>query len=457
MYHGDIRLGDTIDIKFTTVNTSGVPTTLAGTPVISAYVDNSLTELTAGITLTVDFDARTGLHNVRVVATSGNGYTTNTEIQLVITTGTVGGSSVVGYVIGTFSIEKRSLNKWLGTAPNALIAGRVDANAQAMAAAVIAAGTFAAGAIDAAAIATDAIGSAEFAQAAADKVWASVTRSLTDKVGFDLTAAAKEDVIKAVGGTADAGGSTTTIVDAERTEADTDYWKGSVVLITSGAAIGQARRISAFNAATDTLTVSPAFTQSIAAGVTYIILRTVAAEVLVDAIKASAIDATAIAAAAITAAKFATGAIDAAAVGTAAIDADALAAGAITAATFAAGAIDASAIAAAAITAAKFAANAIDAAAIAPDAIGASEFNQGAADKVFGTGAATLAELAQGVPSATPRPDQAMMLLYMALRNRLQVTATEKRVTNDALTVIAKKSLTDDGTTYQEEKMVTGP
>src|SRR3990167_11031734 len=107
-YLGDFRLGETFDLKFTTVNTSGVPTTLAGTPVVSAYPGNSLTELTAGITLTVDFDARTGMHNVRVVATSGNGYATATNYALVITTGTVGGSSVVGYVIGHFSIENRS-------------------------------------------------------------------------------------------------------------------------------------------------------------------------------------------------------------------------------------------------------------------------------------------------------------------------------------------------------------
>lgn len=107
-YIGDFRLGDTLDIKFCTVNTSGVPTTLAGTPVISAYPGNSTTEITAGITLTVDFDARTGMHNVRVVASGGNGYATATNYALVITTGTVGGSSVVGYVIGHFSIENRS-------------------------------------------------------------------------------------------------------------------------------------------------------------------------------------------------------------------------------------------------------------------------------------------------------------------------------------------------------------
>jgi len=109
MYHGDIRLGDTIDIKFTTRRfTTGVPFTLAGSPVISAYVGNGTTEITAGITLTVDFDGRTGLNNVRVVATSGNGFATATNIQLVITTGTVDSISVVGEVIATFSIEARS-------------------------------------------------------------------------------------------------------------------------------------------------------------------------------------------------------------------------------------------------------------------------------------------------------------------------------------------------------------
>lgn len=107
-YIGDFRLGDTFDTKFTTVNTSGAPTTLAGSPVISAYVGNNTTELTAGITLSVDFDGRTGMHNIRVVATSGNGYATASNYQLVITTGTVGGTSVVGYVVGEFSIEARS-------------------------------------------------------------------------------------------------------------------------------------------------------------------------------------------------------------------------------------------------------------------------------------------------------------------------------------------------------------
>lgn len=106
-YVGDMQLGQTLDTKFCTVQSTGAPTTLAGSPVVSAYVGNGTTELTAGITLTVDFDGRTGLNNVRVAATGGNGYAAQTDVQLVITTGTVNSVSAVGYIIGEFSIENR--------------------------------------------------------------------------------------------------------------------------------------------------------------------------------------------------------------------------------------------------------------------------------------------------------------------------------------------------------------
>lgn len=103
----DYTLGDTLDVKFTTRSFStGAPTTLAGTPSVAAYPGNSTTELTAGITLSVDFDARTGLNNVRVVATGANGYATATTYFLVITAGTVGGVSVVGEVVGSWTIER---------------------------------------------------------------------------------------------------------------------------------------------------------------------------------------------------------------------------------------------------------------------------------------------------------------------------------------------------------------
>ena len=85
------------------------------------------------------------------------------------------------------------------------------------------------------------------------------------------------------------------------------------------------------------------------------------------------------------------------------------------------------------------------------------EITQTSADKVFGAAGAALPELAQGIPSATPSPRAAIMALYMALRNKLDVTATTKSVTNDAGTVIFKKALSDDGTTYSEAEAVSGP
>ena len=206
-YHGDIALGQTIDIKFTTRRFStGAPFTLAGTPSVAAYVGNGTTEITAGITLTVDFDSRTGLNNVRVVATGGNGYAAATDVELVITAGTVDSVSVVGEVVGSFSIENRSSLRpttagrtldvsaggeagvdWAnvgsptttvglsGTTvktatdvetdtadiqsrlPAALVSGRIDASVGAMAADVVTAASIAANAIGASELAADAV------------------------------------------------------------------------------------------------------------------------------------------------------------------------------------------------------------------------------------------------------------------------------------------------------------
>jgi hypothetical protein len=109
------------------------------------------------------------------------------------------------------------------------------------------------------------------------------------------------------------------------------------------------------------------------------------------------------------------------------------------------------------ISSTSFAAGAVDAAAIGANAIGSSEFAQAAADKVFSSSGASLAELAQATPTATPRPDQAIMLLYMAVRNASKATATERRILNDAGTVIAKATMSDDGTTFDQGELITGP
>src|SRR3990167_2320371 len=95
---------------------------------------------------------------------------------------------------------------------------------------------------------------------------------------FTASAVASDAVTEVrsiVSGTADSG-TTTTMVDAARTEADTDYWKDMAILFTSGTISGQARLITAFNAATDTITFSPATTQAVGTN-TYEIISNVAA------------------------------------------------------------------------------------------------------------------------------------------------------------------------------------
>jgi hypothetical protein len=183
----DITLGETHDFKFTTCEPdTGAPATLSGTPVISAYVDNSTTQITAGITLSVDFDGVTGLNNVRVVATSGNGYATGTSVALIITTGTVDSVSAVGYKVGEFSIGRAAAFTRLGAPagasvsadvaavkvdtaailvdtgttldariPAALVSGRMDCSVGAMAANVLTATAINADAITAAKLAAD--------------------------------------------------------------------------------------------------------------------------------------------------------------------------------------------------------------------------------------------------------------------------------------------------------------
>lgn len=139
---------------------TGAPFALAGTPVISAYEDNSTTQITAGITLTADFDTVTGLNHVAVVASGANGFEAGKDYHLVITTGTVDSVSVVGEVVGRFTLSRSAAAVDLangtdglgaiktdtaailvdtGTTldariPAALVSGRMDASVGAMAA-----------------------------------------------------------------------------------------------------------------------------------------------------------------------------------------------------------------------------------------------------------------------------------------------------------------------------------
>jgi hypothetical protein len=107
MYLGDFKLGTSLRFKFPTVNGAGAPTTLSGSPAISVYKADGTGEVTTGVTLTVDFDGKTGLNHV-TIDLSDAFYAAGNDYQVVITAGTVAGVSAVGYVPVHFSIDNRT-------------------------------------------------------------------------------------------------------------------------------------------------------------------------------------------------------------------------------------------------------------------------------------------------------------------------------------------------------------
>ena len=70
-----------------------------------------------------------------------------------------------------------------------------------------------------------------------------------------------------------------------------------------------------------------------------------------------------------------------------------------------------------------------------------------------------ISELGVAAPTATPTVRTALMLMYMMLRNKLdvQTSVTDAiEVHNDAGTLICKKLITDDGSDYSEAEMTSG-
>ncbi len=254
--------------------------------------------------------------------------------------------------------------------------------------------------------------------------------------------------------TADSG-STTTLVDAALTQAD-DFWNGALLVFTGGANNSYSAIVTDFDAASNTITFTPAVPTGV----------TTEAYVLIPGLGWSDVQA------------WGSGAVPApTTTGVPDVNVERIA---DTIASITGGDLDVNVatLDAAALTAiedeiwdalksAHAVANSFGdfldietssrlASADITLASGLVDITQAAADKVFGTSGAALTELSVAIPSATPRPDQAAMLLYMAMRNQLDVTAAIKRIHNDAGTIVATKALTDDGSTYSEAEMISG-
>jgi hypothetical protein len=104
-WFGSYSPNDNIDVKFTTTGSTGAPTSLSAGSV-AVYSGNSTTEDTSAVTLTADFDARTGLNNVRIASSAASTfYVAGGTYQVVITAGSVGGTPVNGYLVGAFDMR----------------------------------------------------------------------------------------------------------------------------------------------------------------------------------------------------------------------------------------------------------------------------------------------------------------------------------------------------------------
>jgi len=125
----------------------------------------------------------------------------------------------------------------------------------------------------------------------------------------------------------------------------------------------------------------------------------------------------------------------------------------ITAAGIATDAITAAKIAAAAITDSEFTATGTGLSAIPWNAAWDTEVESEVNDALD----TAIAELGVAAPTATPTVRTGVMLMYMALRNKLvvQTSGTDAiEVYNDAGTKIASKLITDDGADYTEAEML---
>jgi len=107
MYLGDFAAGSTIDFRFTS-RSSGAPTALSSGDLI-VWKSNSTSGSTAGLTLTSTFGAVVGLNHCRILTTGSTSfYADGAEFDVTLSTGSVGGVSVLGETLAHFSITHRS-------------------------------------------------------------------------------------------------------------------------------------------------------------------------------------------------------------------------------------------------------------------------------------------------------------------------------------------------------------
>jgi hypothetical protein len=102
---GNRLVGESINFKFFSNGTDGLPYTLSGTPVLSLYTSATTSCVTTtGVALTADYSSYTGCNSVVVTTTNTAVYKPGLDYDLVLTSGTVNGGSVVGVPVAHFYV-----------------------------------------------------------------------------------------------------------------------------------------------------------------------------------------------------------------------------------------------------------------------------------------------------------------------------------------------------------------
>lgn len=205
----DIVLESTFRHAFTTRGfADGVPATLSGSPVLSVLEENNATPITAGVSVSVDRASVVGLNEATIVATAANGYESGKSYAIYISTGTVGGTSVVGEVVGHFTIAASAAAVDLANGTDGL--GAIKAETAAI---LVDTGTTLQAEVDAiqAAVITNAAGvdiaadiialKAETAAILADTGTDGVVVAAASKTGYTLSAAGLADFFDTDSGT----------------------------------------------------------------------------------------------------------------------------------------------------------------------------------------------------------------------------------------------------------------
>jgi len=273
-----VALGNTHYFKFTTRNFStGAPYTLAGTPVISIYEENNLTQITAGVTLTVDYDTVTGLNSVAVAATSGNGYSVGKTYAAVITTGTVNSVSVVGEVVDQFEIVPTESVTGYPKVDTAYLAGTAQTARDIGASVLLSAGTgtgqisLTSGAVTAGTVSDKTGYSISGTKTTLDALNDITVANILDAtIASYITAGTVGEAIAlgsaAIVDTTITGTPTTTTIQLTAGSTLDNFYNDQIFYILSGTGIGQAKVVESYTGATKTITVDEAFVTIPAAG-----------------------------------------------------------------------------------------------------------------------------------------------------------------------------------------------